>query len=116
MKKAARRRRKLLEQFLYMGGGFLATSEGEVEIDHSLSSLPPAAALNYIAMEQYLAPRHLADVGYGAVAGGDEEVDGVCPTTSCLACLSMTCAVTRRFSAQRLQKGPFTIHHHQTSS
>lgn len=115
-KKAARRPLTLLEQLLDVGSGVLTTGKGEVEIDHLLSSLSPPAALDCFAIEQDLAPRHLADLGYGAVAGGDEVVDGICPATCRLACFSMTCAVTRRFSAQRLQKGPLTIHHHQTSS
>lgn len=115
-KKAARRPLTLLEQLLDVGRGVLATGECEIEVYHLLSSLAPPTALDCIAVEQDLAPRHRADLGYGAVAGGDEVVDGICPATCRLACFSMTCAVTRRFSAQRLQKGPLTIHHHQTNS
>lgn len=115
-KKAARRPLTLLEQLLDVGRGVLAAGEGLVKVDHPLSSLPPAAALDCIQVEQDLAPRHRANVGYGAVAGSDEVVDGVCPAACRFACCSMTCAVTRRFSAQRLQKGPLTIHHHQTNS
>ncbi|OBY58241.1 hypothetical protein [Pseudomonas sp. AU12215] len=63
-KKAARRPLTLLEQLLDVGRGVLATGKGEVEVDHSLRSLSPPAALDCFAIEQDLAPRHLADLGY----------------------------------------------------
>lgn len=50
-KKAARRPLALLQQLLYVGGGFFATGESQVEINHLLSSLSTPSALDRIAVK-----------------------------------------------------------------